>query len=102
MEDSLDKLGTVLAVTNQINRDALELLRESQEQLAEQQKRQTEILTTAMQLAGGAFIIVLVAIVLAFFSFNNLQSRVQKNTEAICYGQPEAISERLSPQQQPY
>lgn len=95
MEESLDKLGTVLAVANEINRDTLELLRDSHDKLAEQQKRQTDILKTSMALVGGAFIIVLAALFFVGTTVCTLRDNVQKNTEAIRYVQPSQTSERL-------
>ena len=83
----LSKLGTVLAVANQMNRDMLEMLKK-------QQERQIRIIWASLAIVLVAFLIVGVGTWCAFNSFNTLAEQIEGG---IHYETAEESSERLSP-----
>ena len=87
MSYDLDKLGTVLAVANKMNRDMLEMLKK-------QQERQIRIIWASLAIVLVAFLIVGVGTWCAFNNFNTLAERIEGG---IHYETAEESSERLSP-----
>ena len=83
----LGKLGTVLAIANQTNRDMLEMLKK-------QQERQIRIIWASLAIVLVAFLIVGVGTWCAFNSFNKLTEQIEGG---IHYETAEESSERLSP-----
>ena len=83
----LSKLGTVLAISNQINRDMLDMLRE-------QQERQMRMIWASLAIVLVAFLIVGVGTWCAFNSFNTLAERIEGG---MYHETTEESSERLSP-----
>ena len=83
----LGKLGTVLAVSNRMNRDMLEMLKK-------QQERQIRIIWASLAIVLVAFLIVGVGTWCAFNSFNTLAEQIEGG---IHYETAEESSERLSP-----
>jgi len=88
MEQELDKLGTVLAVANQFNRDVLEMLKE-------QQKRQTRIIWASLSIMGMAVAVCGLAVYMTFHSLDTLSDQVRHNTEVINHEYATEIGERL-------
>ena len=83
----LGKLGTVLAIANQTNRDMLDMLKK-------QQERQIRIIWASLAIVLVAFLIVGVGTWCAFNSFNTLAERIEGG---IYHETTEESSERLSP-----
>lgn len=83
----LGKLGTVLAVSNQMNRDMLEMLKK-------QQERQIRIIWASLAIVLVAFLIVGIGTFCAFNSFNKLTEQIEGG---IYHEASEESSERLSP-----
>lgn len=83
----LGKLGTVLAVSNQMNRDMLSMLQK-------QQERQIRIIWVSLAIVLVAFLIVGIGTFCAFNSFNKLTEQIEGG---IHYEASEESSERLSP-----
>lgn len=107
MDDkNLDKLGTVLAVANEINRDMLTMLRSQQSMmqsqhdelksnyyemralLERQQKRQSGII--AMAIIG-----VVAVVICSCVTFSKLADRIDSGVEVLRNVHPPAASERL-------
>ena len=87
MSYDLDKLGTVLAIANQTNRDMLEMLKK-------QQERQIRIIWASLAIVLVSFLIVGVGTWCAFNSFNALAERIEGG---MYHETTEESSERLSP-----
>ena len=83
----LGKLGTVLAVSNQMNRDMLDMLKK-------QRERQIRIIWASLAIVLVAFLIVGIGTFCAFNSFNKLTEQIEGG---IHYEASEESSERLSP-----
>ena len=83
----LGKLGTVLAIANQTNRDMLEMLKK-------QQERQIRIIWASLAIVLVAFLIVGIGMFCAFNSFNKLTEQIEGG---IHYEAAEESSQRLSP-----
>lgn len=66
----LGKLGTVLAVSNQMNRDMLSMLQK-------QQERQIRIIWASLAIVLVAFLIVGIGTFCAFNSFNKLTEQIE-------------------------
>ncbi len=106
-ERDLDKLGTVLAVTNQINRDMLDMLKSQQDimksqhdelkknyyemrtLLERQQKRQAGII--AMAIIG-----VVAVVVCSCVTFSGLADRIDSGVEVLQHDYRTQASTRLS------
>lgn len=107
MEDkAIDKLGTVLAVANEINKDMLTMLRSQQEMmqaqqtelknnyyemrmlLDRQQKRQAGIIVTAI-------VGVVAVVICSCVTFTKLAERIDSGVEVLRNVHQQAISERL-------
>lgn len=80
----LGKLGTVLAIANQTNRDMLEMLKK-------QQERQIRIIWASLAIVLVAFLIVGIGM---FCAFNKLTEQIEGG---IHYEAAEESSQRLSP-----
>ncbi len=105
-EKDLDKLGTVLAVTNSINRDMLNMLKSQQEMmksqheelknnyfemrtlLDRQQKRQAGII--AMAIVG-----VVAVVICSCVTFARLADRIDSGVEVLRHEHQQATSEGL-------
>ena len=88
----LGKLGTVLAIANQTNRDMLEMLKK-------QQERQIRIIWASLAIVLVAFLIVGIGMFCAFNSFNKLTEQIEGG---IHYEAAEESSQRLSPRGNSY
>ncbi|MCQ2282385.1 MAG: hypothetical protein MJZ99_07155 [Bacteroidales bacterium] len=102
----MNKLGTVLAVTNQINRDMLDMLKEQQKMmksqhdelklnyyemrslLDRQQKRQAGII--AMAIIG-----VVAVVICSCVTFAKLADRIDSGVEVLRYEHQQTRGERL-------
>ena len=73
-ENEIDKLGTVLAIQNEITKDALNMLKE-------QQKRQVRMIWSSMAIVALAVAVIGVHIYCSFSVFNTLADQVRQNTE---------------------
>lgn len=71
MSESIDKLGTVLAVQNEINKNMIELLQE-------QQRRQVRMIWASLAIVLVAFIIVGVSMFCAFQSFDRMNQQIER------------------------
>lgn len=72
----LDKLGTVLAVQNEITRSTLNMLKE-------QQKRQVRMIWSSMAIVAMAIAVVGLAVYCTFSSLDKITEQVNINREMI-------------------
>ena len=70
MDKDLGKLGTVLAIQNEITRDTLNMLRE-------QQKRQVRMIWSSMGIISMAIAVVGLAIYLTFLSLDKMTTQIE-------------------------
>lgn len=68
-DNDLDKLGIVLGVANEINRDMLKVL-------VEQQKRQVKMIWASLGIVLVAFAVVALSMFCAFQSFDRLSNQI--------------------------
>ena len=90
----LDKLGTVLAIQNEITRDTLNMLQE-------QQRRQVRMIWSSMAIVAMAISIVGLAVYCTFSSIDKISEQVNVNRQMIMQvetknGRTETESEGLS------
>jgi len=104
--DDLAKLGTVIAVSNEIHKDMLNTLAKNQERLEErlerQQKRQVWMIWASLGIVGMAVVVVGIAAWMTFHSLDKLSTqvernsyRVEQNAEALKYEIEKAHGERM-------
>ena len=70
-EKDLDKLGIVLAVTNEVMREQLNMLKE-------QQKRQVRMIWSSLGIVAMAIIVVGMAIYMTFSSLDRLTEQMER------------------------
>lgn len=83
MEKEIDKLGTVLAIQNEITKDTLNMLKE-------QQRRQVRMIWSSMGIVAMAIVVVGLAIYMTFSSLDKLTDQIERY-----HGQTQEISQRL-------
>lgn len=83
VEKEIDKLGTVLAIQNEITKDTLNMLKE-------QQRRQVRMIWSSMGIVAMAIVVVGLAIYMTFSSLDKLTDQIERY-----HGQAQEISQRL-------
>lgn len=87
-EKDLDKLGTVLAVTNDVMREQLNMLKE-------QQKRQVRMIWSSLAIVGMAIIVVGMAIYMTFSSLDRLTTQMERWHGGVMIERQSDTSQRL-------
>ena len=98
----LDKLGTVLAVSNQIHKDMLAMLKEQQEIINKQQeltadgqKRLEGMLERQQVRQYGIIICAIVIMAMSIWQTNSIISHLDRNMEVLQNEQQQEVSTRL-------
>lgn len=98
-EHDLEQLGIVLAVTNQINKDMLDMLREQQTMIKDEQADLRRMLER-QQIRQWGIILCAIAIIalpmaLTYMSFNKLSEHVDRGVEVLRYEHRTAADKEL-------
>lgn len=91
----LDKLGTVLAVSNQIHRDMLEMLKQQQETTIAEQADLRRMLERQQIRQWGIILCAIAIMAMSMYQTNSILSHVDSVMEVLQHEPQQANCERL-------
>ena len=94
-EKDLDKLGTVLAVSNQIHRDMLEMLKQQQETTVAEQADLRRMLERQQIRQWGIIVFAILIMAMSMYQTHSIINHVDGVMEALQHDTQQTTSQRL-------
>lgn len=94
--EEYDKLGTVLAITNQITKDTLDMLKDSLVMLKKQQERQVRMIWASVGIVAMAIAVLGMTVYMTFGSLEKLSSPATNGEKMMTNEYQQEISERTT------
>lgn len=91
--EEYDKLGTVLAITNQITKDTLDMLKDSLVMLKKQQERQVRMIWSSVGIVAMAIAVLGMTVYMTFGSIEKLSSPATNGEKMMTNEYQQEISE---------
>ena len=91
--EEYDKLGTVLAITNQITKDRLDMLKDSLVMLKKQQERQVRVIWFSVGIVAMAIAVLGMAIYMTFGNLEKLSPPAPNGEKMMTNAYQQEISE---------
>lgn len=94
--EEYDKLGTVLAITNQITKDTLDMLKDSLVMLKKQQERQVRMIWSSVGIVAMAIAVLGMTVYMTFGSLEKLSPPATNGEKMMTNEYQQEISEGAS------